>query len=169
VIAAALRREPTVNPSQNTARLVGSITNLGDAPLRHLWVRCADGTADLARQPGWPPAGLAPKGTFNVDAPTTRSGTNAPWTWTVDFPTNPSSSLRTIHTADEDPQRLARAAGGLSPSRSGRVAELLSSGSHDYAAVYALSDESPAAAKLPGFEPVGKHWQVVRAVVKLTP
>lgn len=146
-------------------RIVGTVTNLGPAPLRNVAVRTKAGLSLFAaRAPG--ASRIEPGQTVTVDAQID------PEPKPVD--PNPKGQryygyggiyppgMRMTH----DPTRLWDSGGNLSARRTDGAARWLAD-RDDLACVYGEFESPGPAVKLPGHNPIERHWKVVRALVPL--
>ena len=162
VIATSL----VIEPGTNT--ITGTITNLGQSPLTHLWLRTQYGTEDLTEQSGFPAGGLASKATLHIS--TSIKKPDAVDVWNTAAPNPPSYGNYGQHSASKpaDAFAIVRAAGDLSSLRSERINRLMSKVSPaPVGTIYGLCETPASAVKLPGHDAHEKHWQVIRALVPL--
>jgi hypothetical protein len=168
VIAADLTVQSV--PGENYAqRLTGTLTNLGDVPLQHVWLRTAKESVDLSERVGFPKDGIAPQASLAIDLTLKNVGSEN--YWSVD--NNQSGRTRygqygqPLPLQPRDAMEIAKAAGDLSPTRGRRCDELVSEGAMTHVVIYAESEAPVPAAKLMEHVAMEKHWQVVRAVVSV--
>jgi hypothetical protein len=162
-IAATLNQLP--NPSL-PLHLTGSITNLGDSPLQHAWLRMYSANTDLSAQPNWPAGGIAPKASWSFDLSTPYNYDQS--SWTPAPTTMRSNGLNGQQSAimPRDPKAIVRAAGGLSTLRNQRIEQLI--GTHQEGMIYALAEDAAAGATtLDNHQAIEKHWRIIRAAVPL--
>lgn len=162
LIAASL----TVDAAANT--ITGTITNPGESPLTHLWLRTRYGTVDLAEQPGFPPGGLASKASLRISNSMTKP--DAVDEWNTDVTNQRSYGNYGRHSSSKPVDALAivRAAGDLSSLRSDRINRLMGKENPPvFGTLYGLCEAPAPTVKLPGHESHEKHWRVIRALVPL--
>ncbi|MCU1464051.1 MAG: hypothetical protein JWO37_4126, partial [Acidimicrobiales bacterium] len=151
----------------------GTVTNLGDAPLRHLWLRTGVGLYDLTLQNGVSGGAVAPKATVQV---------NVVFVPNAEWGKDQAEMLvdrygRQRRNVAGGGLALAKTAGNLSPARTARIEEMLEQSggatpgnfgqreSGARAVLYATSEDIAPAVTLRNEKPIEKHWQVIRAVV----
>ena len=172
LIRAELRRTGT----GQHARLTGTITNLGTAPLTEVKVRLPDCWVDVcgpatatttmtASRPAQEVNRIEPQATVQVDVPI-----HVPQTRQA-APTPQIVNSYPRYGAPEQPADgpLIQFAGDVAAQRSIRIEQLLS-GHKNLACIYAKADPAEPVVKLsPGHSPVEHHVQIIRALVELQP
>lgn len=158
-------------PQPEQIHIVGTVTNLTDAPLTGLWLHSRYGVYELSGQSGFSSGGLAPHASFSIDVVQTR---NDLWTRS-NMPANQYVYSRYgrphLPVDAMKPFDVVRAASELSPRQSRQIEAIVGdslSGEGarpDAAAIYAIGETPVAAAKLVDQKPIEKHWQVLRALV----
>lgn len=145
--------------------LVGTVTNRGAVPLRHLLVQTRNGAyqldADAALAEG--AKVIAPGATLTVNALLNPVGLRASHVSSdgqIMGQYGPAQSMR--------PDELLLAASDLA-GRGALRAQQLVQDRDDVAVVYALGEPAESPVKLKGQQPVPKHWLAVRALVALKP
>jgi hypothetical protein len=147
-------------------RLVGTIVNLGDVPLEHLWLRLRYSTTALDRQPGFPAGGIAPGQSWAVDVELSTAAGGAQWVqWGPLLHDYRSNQSREPH----NPFEVVHAAAELLPERARLIDTLLADSGQNLGVLYCESEAPIPAVKLNTPNAITKHWQVLRAVVALEP
>jgi hypothetical protein len=163
VIRARLALQSTTSGNSTKRHIVGTIGNLSNVSLEHMWLRTREHTTELSTQPNFPAGGILPGQTLRVDmAVDLKPDTPDQWGPPVQAD-QLSQSL-----APRDPFGVARAATELSEGRSKLIDERLAQYPNESIGVLYCESESPTpAAKLLTPNAIQKHWQVFRDVVSL--
>jgi hypothetical protein len=169
LVTADLKVVTSTQDGKTRLRLVGTITNTSERPLKNIAVRTQAGWAQpLARSDGTAasaPIRIGPSETVTIDA---AIDTTPPPVSTRD--PNDRQAIRYPYYGGNvvkiDPARLWDQGGDLSMRRTERIDQWISE-CDDLACVCAELDTPDPAAGLKDRQPIQSHWKVVRALVPL--